>query len=193
MPRYSTYPFLFDDVLSISITKLREWEYLKMNTFKSGDITWSRNGEVTSKLSIRVVINNDEQFVKLDYKCNGTPYNYKIYLEWLESNLGKGKVWYFICPFTKKRCRKLHLINEQFMHRSNLPSGMYESQTKSKKWRGWDKVYGSLFETDKLYEELYSKHFKKFYDGKPTKKYLLILELIRRNENIPYSEIENFI
>ena len=43
---------------------------------------------------------------------------------------------------TRKRCRKLHLINERFMHRSNLPSGMYESQTQSKSWRQMKSVYG---------------------------------------------------
>ena len=71
---------------------------------------------------------------------------------------------------TRKRCRKLHLINERFMHRSNLPSGMYESQTQSKSWRQMKSVYGRYFELDRLYEELYSKHFKTHYNGKPARR-----------------------
>ena len=77
----------------------------------------------------------------------------------IPSNLGKGVVWYFICPFTWKRCRKLYLLDERFMHRSALPSEMYECQTQSKKWRGIDKIYGAYFGAEKLYELLYS-HLK---------------------------------
>ncbi|NQY28281.1 MAG: hypothetical protein HRT69_02305 [Flavobacteriaceae bacterium] len=46
------------------------------------------------------------------------------------------------------------------MHRSDLPSGVYSKQLHTKKW----------LEIEKYYEQLYSKHFKKFYNGKPTKK-----------------------
>jgi len=53
-----------------------------------------------------------------------------------------------------------------------------------------DKVYGSYFKLDRLYEELYSKHFKTHYKGNPTKKYLRIMEQIQKAESIPYSEIE---
>jgi len=33
-----------------------------------------------------------------------------------------------------------------------------------------------LFGIDKVCEEIYSKHFKKQYDGKPTKRYLKLLK-----------------
>ena len=67
---------------------------------------------------------------------------------------------------------------------------MYESQTKSKSWRLMDKVYGSYFKLDELYEELYSKHFKTHYNGKPTKRYLKLLEQINRAERFTDSDIE---
>ncbi len=59
---------------------------------------------------------------------------------------------------------------------------MYDSQTKSKKWRLWDRLYGSYFKLDKLYEELYSKHFKTNYKGKPTKRYLKLIQQINKIE-----------
>jgi len=77
------------------------------------------------------------------------------------------------------------------MHRSALPSGMYSIQTQSKRWRFMDKVYGSYFESDKYYQELYSKHFKTHYKGKPTKRYLKLMRQINKAERFSVSEIEN--
>ena len=67
---------------------------------------------------------------------------------------------------------------------------MYECQTTSKKWRFIENVFGSYYKTDKLYEELYSKHFKKFYAGKPTKRYLKILRQLQKVERLSSSDIE---
>lgn len=187
MSRYSTYPFLFDESKNITITVLKEWGYLVLGTSNSGVLTWRSNGEKTGSISIYV---NHSNVLTVDYKCDGTPYKYDIRLTSIPSNLGVGRVWYFICPFTRRRCRKLHLISERFMHRSNLPSGMYDSQTKSKKWREMDKVYGSYFKLDNLYEELYSKHFKTHYRGKPTRRYLKLMEQINRAERFTGSEME---
>jgi hypothetical protein len=67
---------------------------------------------------------------------------------------------------------------------------MYEKQTQSKKSRYLDKTLGVYFLTDQLFEQLYKKHFKKQYAGKPTKKYLRIMEQIQKAESMPYHEIE---
>jgi hypothetical protein len=100
----------------------------------SKTITWSNNfGEITSKLSIKIDMIDSASVLTLDYTCDGEPYKYDIQLTSIPSNLGKGSIWFFICPLKLKRCSKLHLINGSFMHRSNLPTGMYECQTKSKK------------------------------------------------------------
>ncbi len=56
-----------------------------------------------------------------------------------------------------------------------------------------ERTFGSVLDSDKLYEQLYSKHFKKFYAGNPTKKYLKIISQLQKAENIPYSEIERLI
>jgi hypothetical protein len=67
---------------------------------------------------------------------------------------------------------------------------MYEAQTQSKKYRQLDKTLGAYFKTDDLYSQLYQKHFTKTYAGKPTKKYLRIMEQIQKAESISYHEIE---
>ena len=60
---------------------------------------------------------------------------------------------------------------------------MYESQTQSKKYRQLDKSVGAYLKADELYSQLYQKHFKKTYAGKPTKKYLRIIEQIQKTES----------
>src|SRR5690606_22140593 len=141
-------------------------------------------------ISITVNTHYKLPYAELDYKYRDEPRNYKVRLVFVPSNLGKGRIWYFLCPHTGKRCRKLYSIGGYFLHREAFNGCMYESQTQSKKYRQLDKTLGAYFKTDDLYSQLYQKYFKKTYAGKPTKKYLRIMEQIRKAENIPYYEIE---
>ncbi len=79
------------------------------------------------------------------------------------------------------------------MHREAFSGCMYESQTQSKKSRQLDKLIGALYKSDDLYSQLYKKHFKKSYAGKPTKKYLRIQELIQKSEKINYHEVKQVL
>jgi len=190
MPKPRTFPTLYNEALQISISKLKEWEYLNPEQIKSGTITWSRNGNQTGSISIRVNTHSEQPYIELDYKYRDEPRNYKVRLVSMPSNLGKGLIWYFLCPQTNKRCRKLYSIGGYFLHREAFNGCMYETQTQSKKYRQLHKTLGAYFKTDDLYSQLYQKHFKKTYAGKPTKKYLRIMEQIQKAENIPYHEIE---
>ena len=99
----------------------------------------------------------------------------------------------FSCPQTNKRCCKLYSIGGYFLHREAFSGCMYETQTQSKKYRQLDKTFGAYFKIDNLYSELYKKNFKKYYAGKPTKRYLRIMEQIQKAESIPYHEIERLM
>ena len=190
MPKPHTFPTLYNEALQISISKLKEWEYLNPEQIKSGTLTWSRNGNKTGSISIKVNTHSEQPYIELDYKYRDEPRNYKVRLVSMPSNLGKGLIWYFLCPQTNKRCRKLYSIGGYFLHREAFNGCMYETQTQSKKYRQLDKILGAYFKTDDLYSQLYQKHFKKTYAGKPTKKYLRIMEQIQKAESIPYHEIE---
>ena len=191
MPKFPTFPTLYDEVLQINISKLKKWGYLNPEQFKSGTITWSSNGQKTARISITVNTNSKEPYIELDYKYNDEPRKYKVSLVTTNSNLGKGKIWYFLCPQTHKRCRKLYSISGYFLHRESFNYCMYDSQTKSKKWRQIEKIYGCYFDSEKHYKELYSKHFKTHYNGKPTKRYLKLMQQIKKVERFTSSEIEN--
>ncbi len=190
MAKPKMYPTLYDDLKKISISYLTKHGYLKQNQQKYGALYWNLNGNSAGNISIRVNTQSISPYLELDYKCNEAPINYRVQLVSAPSNLGKGVVWYFVCPHTGKRCRKLYLADTYFYHRTAFRGCMYEKQTHSKKSRYLDKTLGVYFRTDQLFEQLYKKHFKKQYAGKPTIKYLKLTQQIQRAESIPYHEIE---
>lgn len=153
-------------------------------------MTWSRRGQKTGSISITIDTSVETPFIELDYRYNDEPRNYRVFLVSTPSNFGKGEMWFFQCPNTGKRCRKLYSIGGYFLHREAFKGCLYESQTHSKKWRGIEKLYGAYFDQDRLYEQLYKKHFKKTYAGKPTKKYVKLLQKLKRAEGVSHLEIE---
>ena len=175
MPKPHTFPTLYNEALQISISKLKEWEYLNPEQIKSGTITWSRNGNPTGSISIQVNTHSEQPYIELDYKYRDEPRNYKVYLTSTPSNLNKGEIWYFICPQTKKCCRKLYSIGGYFLHREAFNGCMYETQTQSKKYRQLDKTLGAYFKSDNLYSELYKKNFKKTNSYRPNISFNIII------------------
>lgn len=190
MAKHRTCPTLYDEVKTVSITFLKSHKYLEPEGYKGGSIIWSRNGVETGNINICVSTYSESLYLELDYKCNQIPINYRVQLVSIPSNLGKGVIWFFVCPHTGKRCRKLYLGSSYFYHRSAFNGCMYEKQTQSKKSRELDKTFGAYYyANDKIFEQLYQKHFKKYYAGKPTKRYLRITKLLSRAESIPYDNI----
>lgn len=191
MPKPSTYPPLYNDALQLNIATLKEWGLLAPNQIKSDTVTWWRNGNVRGKIKIAIDTTHHQPFIVLDYKYGNEPRKYKVTLIAKESNLGKGKIWYFICPQTGKLCRKLYSIDGYFYHRKAFTGCMYESQTQSKLYRSIDKTYGAFFKLDLLNSELRRKHAKQFYAGTPTKKYLKLIKEIEKAKSVSWGEIEN--
>lgn len=178
MPKPSTFPTLYDDLKTVSISFLSKHGYLKPDQWQSGTITWSRGGNKTGSITIWTNTYKESPYLELDYKSNGTPINYRVQPDSIPSNLGKGFVRYFICPSIGKRCRKLYLASGYFVSRFAFKDAMYEKQTYSHKSRKLNKIFETLVGTDKVYEQIYSKHFKKKYKGKTTKRYLKLLKQI---------------
>lgn len=193
MPKFHTFPTLYNEALQINISKLKDWGYLEPNKNKSGTLNWSCNGNPTGSISIEVNNQSEQPYIELDYKFRGDPRKYKVYFTSTPSNLNKGELWYFLCPQTKKRCRILYSIGGYFLHRDAFNGCMYESQTYSKKNRDLFKVLVPYYKIDNLYSELYKKNFKKTYAGKPTKKYLRILEQIEQADRITHHDIERMM
>ena len=193
MPKLRTSPYLFDEQKCLSIIKLREWGYLENDIHKSGQVTWTTNGVETSSLNLTVTMNHPDYKAHLNYSYSDKSVSYSVDLVSVPSNIGNGLIWYFLCPFTGKRCRKLHLIDGKFQHRSAIPGGMYSKQCQSKQWRGIEKVYGCYFDEEKNCKELRKKYFKKYYNGKPTKKYMKLKREIDRAHQFTAADINNLL
>lgn len=192
MAKHPTFPTFYEDLKTISISFLKTQNYLVGESFKGGTITWSRYGRETGTISIKVNTQSETPYLELDYKYNQTPINYRVQLVSIPSNLGNGVIWFFICPHTGKRCRILYSGDSYFLHRTAFLGCMYEKQTYSKKTRQINIETDAYFKTNQLSEQLYKKHFKKLYAGKPTKKYLLLTKLIQKNKTIIYQQMERF-
>jgi hypothetical protein len=191
MAKSPTFPTLFDEVLQVPIIKLKELGYLKPDRVLTGTLHWSRNGKEIATISITV--NMIACYVELDYNYNKEPRKYCINLVSLPSNIGKGERWYFVCPSTKKRCMKLYLVGGYFLHREAFKGCMYKKQTKGKAYREQMKMIDAVFGTGKLYKQLHQKHFKPSYAGKPTKRYLKLMQKIKRTESVSAIEVERLL
>jgi hypothetical protein len=184
MPKPTSCPVLIDQCKNISISFLKQHGYLNKNQEKSGGIIWSNQYEKTGSISIFTDIDNESGYLKLDYKSNQNSINYKVKLITIQSNLGNGLIWYFICPRTGKRCRKLHLVGGYFYHRSAFRGCMYDKQTESRKNRFTGQLFDKWQAAYNASKEIRRKHFKKQYNGKPTRLYLKYLQQIDAGQGV---------
>lgn len=188
MPKYPTYPYIYDSTLQLKISNFTE--DLKQNFIGLKTLTWSTNGNESGNIQIFLNFNCEQPYIVLIYSYKEQPRKFKIHLDSMPSNLGKGKVWYFICPKTGLKCRKLYCIQGYFYHRKAFKSlnCMYHTQTESKTERQIEKQFGDYCRIDKYYSELYQKHFKQFYAGKPTKRYLKLKRKIDKAGQVSHTE-----
>ena len=189
MPRVHSFPTLFDECKTVSISELKKWGYLKPNQFLTGVLTWRRGGEKTGSISIGVRTWSEQPSIEFNYTSNGKPVKYEVKIVSFPSNLGKGYIKYFLCPKTGKRCRKLYLGDTFFYHRSAFTGCMYDIQTQSHRNRGLIKQLVKVQKRENSYEQLYKKYFKKYYRGKPTKRYLKVIKHLRQGEGISLGDL----
>jgi hypothetical protein len=192
MPRVGNYPTTIEDVKTITLTKLKEWNYLTNGT-KSGVISWSRNGEVYSTIDITLCLNDNNGFLLLNYNYSNENFNYKVRLISKPSNLGKGEILYFVCPSTGKFCRKLYFKNSYFLHRTAFKEFYYSKQIESKKYRNLTKIFEKCFISDEVYFEREKKYFKTHYNGKPTKRFLKLEKKIQTAESYPPNTLQSLL
>lgn len=190
MAKPNSFPILFDEVSQLKISQLKKWGYLKPNQNISGLIEWSISNRVINTIGVEVNTYSDTPIIKLSYTYKKQKKQYIINCVTQLSNLGKGQLHYFICPITGKRSKQLYLIHGVLAHRNAFKGCFYESQLRSKRYREFERIYGGEFELERLYGLLYKKHFKRYYAGKPTKRYLKLMAEINRIEYSPVMSLD---
>lgn len=194
MPYIPSNPFIIEHATKISISDLKKWNFLKLGICRSGTLSWSIEDSTYAAVSLKSDMQVEDQcFIELKYICNDKDFDIKIKLESLPSNLGFGKVWYFVCPFTGGLCRKLYLNGEYFMSRQAILNAMYENQTKSQRDRGLNSDLDKALKVEKLIPELKAKNFKRHYNGVPTKRYLKLRRKIREFGQVGFPDVVGHI
>jgi hypothetical protein len=189
MPRPSNYPITYEDCKSIEIKILKKNNYLQANQLNECMIRWYINEETTGRMQLIVNTLTAKPYIELIYTLNEEGIQYKVQLIKEKSNLGIGEIWYFICPFTNKRCRKLYLLNKYFSHRNRFKGVFYEKQILSKSNRKILGIFSKIDQINNAIEETESKHFRRYYNKAKTKRLIKLRKII--NQEIDIKEINN--
>lgn len=113
MGRRSTGAWTINDGRQIQISQLIKADVVRWGHSTTANWGWKVDGVVKSDIWINAIYNDSEQYVRFIYNItrNGEQIkmDYKIGLLERPSNLGIGKVLFFICPVSQKPCRKLYI------------------------------------------------------------------------------------
>jgi hypothetical protein len=173
-----------DGLKKVDVAFLNKHGYFS-NGWRSGNITWSRNGEKTGNISIQSSVGYDEQYIRFIYtqtdRSSGekTDFDYKIPLTTTPCYFG-GKRYWFTCPwyanhvYCGRRVGVLYLSGKYFAcrHCNNLT---YNSRNLS----GFSKVAGKVISAPEL-DELRDQVKRKYYAGKITKRFMRYIKKERK-------------
>lgn len=155
---------------------LRE-KYIVRNSETWGVINWTGGQAV----NFRCRMSKTEKYLRLMYAVTDrqgkrTDYDYKIEIDEVQSNLGKGTILYFLCPESGKRSRILisaygepKFINREHYETKHGLRVYYGCQKTSKPDYHNTRYFDLKRKVDKLDAELNKKHRNTHYRGRPTK------------------------
>ena len=178
-----SYPTIIDHLKQLDISLLRK--KLIPGNIQSGIFTWYQDGDKVAAIGYTVEMAGEVPHLELSYTYNGRNIKARIRLESLPSNLGKGTVWYFLCPVSSLRCRKLYLFNGYWVHRQAIRGGMYQQQTKSHQWRRLHQIMDRYDRARCAADEADKENFRSQYAGRATRRFKRLMKAIERIENDP--------
>lgn len=167
-----------NSIMRLSINDLVKTKAIIKNKEISSLIKWTNGSEI----KINSVYNDTDIYLQLLYTITNKEtnevrqFNYKVFIQKVKSNLGKGFNLYFNCPESALRCKVLYLCygSERFKCRKAYNKRIYySSQTYSKEYR----LNGLFFKLENTINELSNKRETTTYKGKPTKRNLRLLKL----------------
>ena len=132
----------------------------------------SFNYKSGASIGVKLIKEGSRYVVELNYyktiEGEKKDISYQVQVVSVPSNLGKGEVYYFLCPFTYKRCKVLYMgygslyfkSREAYRHRI-----YYASQLSSH----LDRHNDTYWRLERKLEQLYKKHPKTHYRGKTTR------------------------
>jgi len=67
--KFPTFPTLYDNCKTVSISFLNKHGYLKPNQYQRGTVIWSVNGNKIDSISIAVNTKPESSYLELNYKA----------------------------------------------------------------------------------------------------------------------------
>ncbi|MDH4203412.1 MAG: hypothetical protein OEV87_11045 [Phycisphaerae bacterium] len=188
-----------EQATQLSIFKLKEFGLLRGHC--GSTLTWTRrlSGHETS---IGIWVDIHQLYAKVNYtNTNGytgekTDLDYKIPLTTTPCHLGGVRYW-FICPLTVdgvycgRRVGTLYLASGKYFGCRHCHNLSYESRNESRLGRFGQMGYFLVL--DRKLEERYKKLKRRYYAGKPTRKYKQILKLERQLDSIHIPKMEELL
>jgi len=165
MGRHSTGVTTVNNANCIDIDDLRSSNLFVKDKCIIGSMSW-QNGNV---IGIETFLFEKDSYLKLHYSINSVQYSYKIEVVSVPSNLGVGRILYFLCPISGKRCRKLYRAYgfDRWKCREAYKNRLYyDSQLSEKNYYYNDRYW--FYERVKV-PKLLKKCKNSKYNGKPTK------------------------
>jgi len=189
-----------EQATQLSIFKLKEFGLLC--GYAATTLTWTR--KLSGKeSSIGICVDTSELYAKVNYTNTNrmtdekTHCDYKIQLTTTSCHFGGVRYW-FICPlsingvYCGRRVGTLYLASggKYFgcRHCYNLS---YESRNESRIGRPGG--IGYFLALDRKIEEKEEKLKRRYYAGKPTRKYRRVLKLQHRLDSIDYQQMEQLL
>lgn len=173
-------PRIIENLVRLTVRDLKRTGFLNPRTFKSGSLTWYRDGRPVASVSVQSDLLGQIPCVVLSYRCDGVPVRDVFALRFQESNLKGGTgYYYFVCPETGQACRNLYLVDGHFMSRPAFRP-LYRKQAR----RRPAGVFGMLAAACE-YEDLVAAKYRRYtyrgwltpYGRKVEKKYKQVAAL----------------
>jgi hypothetical protein len=184
------------EAMRIELKVLKRLGFIRKGCRTSGLLSWTNGNKISVEVDYR---DECRAFMKVIYTITDRwslekkEYDYKIWIEEIPSNLGKGNVLYFACPSTYKHCRILYMTygSHKFYSRGAYPRRIYyEPQLEPHGWR----ANANYMKVNKQIEQLDQMRATYTYKGNPTKRALRIqmLEMKRRKFDVKRFSLDSF-
>lgn len=174
MPKNSTGAYTTGEAKRIEIDYLFKNGFIEKDRVINRALYWTdANGDSCGNISIMSVFKDEEKYIQLNYTLterNGDKIdrNYKIAIEGIKSNLGKGYNYYFLCPVSDRRCKILYMAygSHYFKARESYQNRIYyDCQIVSKQYYPMQRY----FTLEKRLEKLCGKKYRETYKGRTTR------------------------
>ena len=175
MGRDKTGTWTVYESMRLELTYLLKSGFIRKGCLTSGKLKWSNNyGEDIGNIDLIADYTGKNCHLLLCYSISQGDskklFQYRIDLFQKDSNLKKGKVLYFICPETSKRCRILYMAYGYPKFKSRLAYTnrlYYDCQIASKLWKYNESYWRLQTHLDRLKSKACGG--KRVFKGSPTK------------------------